>query len=42
MSFLESDDVSLLFVEVDGLFHPHFQSTGDLLHGVDHGGDLNI
>ena len=42
MSFLESDDASLLFVEVNGLFHPCFQSAGNLLHGVDHGGDLNV
>ena len=42
MSFLESDNASLLFVEIDGLFHPCFQYTGDLLHGVDQGGDLNV
>ena len=42
MPFLESDDVSLLFMEVDGFVHPSFQSSRHLLHGVDHGGDLDV
>ena len=38
----ESDDVSLLFMEVDSFVHPSFQSNRDFLHGVDHGGDLDV
>ena len=42
MSFLESNDASLLFVKVDGFVHPSLKSVRDFLHGVDHGGNLNV
>ena len=34
--------MSLLLVEVDGLFHPSLEGGGNLFHEVDHGGDLGI
>ena len=42
MSFLESNDASLLFVEVDGFVHPTHKDFWDFFHGVDHGGDLDV
>ena len=42
MSLLKSDVVSLLLVEVDSFVHPTFKSVWDLLHRVDHGGDLDV
>ena len=42
MSFLESNDVHFLFVEVNGFAHPSFESVWDLLHGIDHGGNLDV
>ena len=42
MSLLESNDVSLLLVEVDGLAHPGLESVRDLLHRVDYGCDLDV
>ena len=34
--------MSFLLVEVDGFFHPSFESGGNFLHGVDHGSDLDV
>ena len=42
LSFFESYDTGFLLVEVDGLFHPSFESGGNFFHGVDHGGKLDI
>ena len=42
MSFLKSDNASLLFMEINGFVHPSFQSSRDFLHGVDHGGNLDV
>ena len=42
MSFLESDNMSLLFMEVNGFVHPFFWNIWDFLHGVDYGGNLNV
>ena len=42
MSFFESNNASLLFVEVKGLVHPFFKSIRDFFHEVDHGGDLDV
>ena len=42
MSLLESYDMSFLLVEVNGLFHPSLESGGDILHGIDHGSDLDV
>ena len=42
MSFLESDDVGLLFVEVDGLVHPTLKGSRDFCHEVDYSGDLDV
>ena len=40
--FLESNNTSLLLMEVNGCVHPGLKSVRDFLHGVDHGGNLNI
>ena len=29
-------------MEVDGLFHPSFESGGNFFHGADHGSDLEV
>ena len=42
MSPFESKNTSLLLMEVNGLVHPSFKDVRDLLHGVDHSGDLNV
>ena len=42
MFFLESNNVGFLLVEVNGLVDLPFKGTRDLLHGVDHGGDLDV
>ena len=42
MSLFESNDTSLLLVEVNGFVHPSFKDIKDFLHGVDHGGDLDV
>ena len=42
MSFLESNDASFLLMEVNGFAHPGLESVRDLLHRVDHGGDLDV
>ena len=42
MSFLESDNVSFLPMEIDGFAHPGFKSVRDFFHGVDHGGNLDV
>ena len=42
MSFLEGDNMGFLFVKVNSLVHPSFKSIWDLLHGVDHGDNLDV
>ena len=42
MSLLESQNVSFLFVKINGLFHPGFEGGGDFLHRVNHGDYLDI
>ena len=42
MSFLEGYDAGFLLVEINGLFHPSLKGGGDFLHGVDHGGELDV
>ena len=42
MSFFNSNDASLLLVEVDGFVHPSLESIGDFLYSVDHGGNLDV
>ena len=42
MSFLESNDTSLLFMKINGLVHPFLQGVGDFFHGIDYGGDLDV
>ena len=42
MFFLKGDDMSLLFVKVNGLVHSFLKSIRDLLHGVDHGSNLDV
>ena len=34
--------MSLLLVEVNGLFHPGLESGGNFLHAVDHGSELDV
>ena len=34
--------MDLLLVKVDGLVHPSFKGIRDLLHGVDHGSNLDV
>ena len=42
MSFPESDDASLLSMEVNSFAHPGLKSVRDFLHRVDHGSDLDV
>ena len=42
MSLFEGYDASFLLVEVNGFFHPGFESGQNLFHRVDHGGNLDV
>ena len=42
MLLLKGKDMSLLSMKVDGFVHSTFENIRNFLHGVDHGGNLDV
>ena len=42
MSLFEGKDAGFLSMEVNSFAHPGFERVWNLLHGVDHGGELGV